>query len=58
VIWGGFHPSVRPDECMAHADFVAVGDAEDLVLRLCDRLENGGGFDDIKSLVWKRGAES
>ncbi len=57
VIWGGFHPSVRPDECMEHADFVAIGDAEDLVLRLCDRLAHGGGFDDIKSLVWKRGRE-
>ncbi|MFT4978715.1 MAG: anaerobic magnesium-protoporphyrin IX monomethyl ester cyclase, partial [Myxococcota bacterium] len=24
VIWGGFHPSVRPDECISNADYVAV----------------------------------
>ncbi len=59
VIWGGFHPAVRPDECAAHADFVAVGDAEDLMVELCERLENGDRYKlhDIKSLVWRNGAE-
>lgn len=57
VIWGGFHPSVRPDECASHADFVAVGDAEDLMLQLCERLEHGdrGRLHDIKSLIWRKG---
>ena len=35
VIWGGFHPSVRPDECAKYAEYVAIGDAEDLMLQLC-----------------------
>jgi anaerobic magnesium-protoporphyrin IX monomethyl ester cyclase len=57
VIWGGFHPSVRPDECIHHCDYVAVGDAEDLILRLVDKLEAGESdtLHDIKSLIWKRG---
>lgn len=57
VIWGGFHPSVRPDECIAHADYVAVGDAEDLILQLADRLANGDNkrLHDIKSLIWRNG---
>lgn len=57
VIWGGFHPSVRPDECIHHADYVAVGDAEDLILQLCERLANGDAknLHDIKSLIWKDG---
>lgn len=57
VIWGGFHPSVRPDECIAHADYVAVGDAEDLILQLAERLSNGQGdrLHDIKSLIWRNG---
>lgn len=29
VIMGGFHPTMVPDECLAHADAVVVGDAED-----------------------------
>ncbi len=57
VIWGGFHPSVRPDECIHHADYVAIGDAEDLILKLVQRMENDQLEDlhDIKSLIWKKG---
>ncbi|MEY3211277.1 MAG: hypothetical protein RIT28_1758 [Pseudomonadota bacterium] len=57
VIWGGFHPSVRPDECARWADYVAIGDADDLLLQLCDRLDAGKGDDlhDIKGLVWRKG---
>lgn len=59
VIWGGFHSSVRPDECASQAEYVAVGDAEDLMLQLCERLENGDRtkLHDIKSLVWRKGSE-
>jgi len=59
VIWGGFHPSVRPDECIHHCEYVAVGDAEDLILKLVAKLEAGETDDlhDIKSLIWKRGDE-
>ncbi|MCB9759605.1 MAG: B12-binding domain-containing radical SAM protein [Alphaproteobacteria bacterium] len=59
VIWGGFHPSVRPDECAKWADYVAIGDAEDLILKLCERLEAGQAdqLGDIKGLVWRRGED-
>ncbi|MDP6931756.1 MAG: radical SAM protein [Myxococcota bacterium] len=59
VIWGGFHPSVRPDECISHTDYVAVGDAEDLIVELCKRMEAGQTDDlsDIKSLIWRSGDE-
>ena len=57
VIWGGFHPSVRPDECIHHCDYVAVGDAEDLILQLVQKLAAGESDDlhHIKSLIWKQG---
>ena len=57
VIWGGFHPSARPEECLHHADLVAVGEAEDLILRLVEHLE-AGELDDLSpvpSLAWKHG---
>lgn len=59
VIWGGFHPSVRPDECISHADYVAVGDSEDLILQLCQELSEGNKekLHHIKSLIWKKGAD-
>jgi anaerobic magnesium-protoporphyrin IX monomethyl ester cyclase len=57
VIWGGFHPSARPEECASHADYVAVGDSEDLILQLCERMESGDLEDlsHIKGLLWRRG---
>ena len=57
VIWGGFHPSVRPDESARFADYVAIGDAEDLILTLCERMENNelDNLGDIKGLVWRKG---
>ncbi|MCB9746611.1 MAG: B12-binding domain-containing radical SAM protein [Alphaproteobacteria bacterium] len=59
VIWGGFHPSVRPDECAKWADYVAIGDAEDLVLKLCAALEDGKERElhHIKGLVWRDGGD-
>jgi anaerobic magnesium-protoporphyrin IX monomethyl ester cyclase len=55
-IWGGFHPSVRPDECARWAEYVAIGDAEDLIVQLCDRLDAGNqDLADIKGLVWRKG---
>ena len=57
VIWGGFHPSVRPDESIKHADFVAIGDAEDLMVQLCEQMEADklDQLHDIKGLVWRKG---
>jgi len=56
VVWGGFHASVRPDECMAHADFVVVGEGEHTTLSLVERLSRGDSADlsDVRGLVWKR----
>jgi anaerobic magnesium-protoporphyrin IX monomethyl ester cyclase len=58
IIWGGFHPSVRPDECIAHADYVAVGDAEDLLMELVACMDRGQEeLGHIDSLVWRRGSD-
>ena len=36
VIWGGVHPTIRPEESLEHADIVCVGDGEDALLELAD----------------------
>ncbi len=28
IIWGGIHPTIRPEECLAHADMVCIGEGE------------------------------
>jgi radical SAM superfamily enzyme YgiQ (UPF0313 family) len=41
VIWGGIHPTVKPDECLTWADFVCMGEGEDAMVELTDRLATG-----------------
>jgi radical SAM superfamily enzyme YgiQ (UPF0313 family) len=55
VIWGGFHPTVRPEECLEHADYVAVGEGEPVLLALAERLdaERAARLDDVPGLCWK-----
>ena len=26
IVWGGVHPTIRPEECLDHADIAVVGD--------------------------------
>lgn len=41
IIWGGIHPTVRPEECLRFADAVAVGEADESVVAFAGRLEAG-----------------
>lgn len=56
VIWGGIHPTVRPEECLSHADMVCVGEGEICVPELARRLEAGESLDDIPG-IWVRDTE-
>jgi radical SAM superfamily enzyme YgiQ (UPF0313 family) len=38
VIWGGVHPTIRPEESLEHADLVCVGDGEEALLELVERM--------------------
>lgn len=41
VVWGGIHPSIAPDECESHPDYLCVGEGEVPMLELLDRLQSG-----------------
>lgn len=53
VIWGGVHPTIRPAECLAHADIVCVGDGEDALLELADGMAAARDCTAIGSLWFK-----
>ncbi|MBF0345496.1 MAG: B12-binding domain-containing radical SAM protein [Nitrospirae bacterium] len=38
VIWGGVHPTIRPEESLQHADIVCVGEGEEALLELVNRM--------------------
>ncbi|MBI4666708.1 MAG: B12-binding domain-containing radical SAM protein [Nitrospinae bacterium] len=57
VIWGGVHPTIRPDECMEIADMVCVGDGEDALLELTKKMAAGQDYSGTPNLWVKRGGE-
>ena len=50
VIWGGVHPTIRPDECLEYADMVCIGDGEDAILDLVNKMADGDDYLDIANL--------
>jgi anaerobic magnesium-protoporphyrin IX monomethyl ester cyclase len=53
VLWGGPHPTVLPEESLAHecVDMIALGEAE---LTLRELVERGGDAEGVKGLWYKR----
>ncbi len=56
VIWGGVHPTVRPEECLEYADAVCIGEGEETILEITENLCKGKGFTGIENL-WIRNGE-
>ena len=43
IIWGGVNPTVRPEECLEHADLICVGEDEEALRELVQQMSNGNG---------------
>ena len=41
ILWGGVHPTLQPEECLEHADIVCVGEGEQPMSELAERMEAG-----------------
>ena len=58
IVWGGVHPTILPDQTLAHplVDLVAVGEGEQTALELSQRLRSGDREDlgEIAGLIWSR----
>ncbi|MGV7224287.1 MAG: B12-binding domain-containing radical SAM protein [Nitrospinales bacterium] len=55
VVFGGFHASLMPEECLAYGDYVIRGDGH-TILELVEFQQNKEKFDisDISNLVYKK----
>ncbi len=50
ILWGGIHPTVRPDECLDYADMVCLGESEEALLELTRKMEKGQYYYDTKGM--------
>lgn len=53
IIWGGIQPTVEPKECLEHADMICVGEGEEALLELADRMEKKQDYSTIQNLWFK-----
>jgi radical SAM superfamily enzyme YgiQ (UPF0313 family) len=51
VIFGGYHASIMPDQCLQHADYVCRGEGEEAMLELVGKLERGEKIENIKNIA-------
>jgi radical SAM superfamily enzyme YgiQ (UPF0313 family) len=54
VIWGGIHPTIRPEECLQYADMVCIGDGEDAVLELLTKIQSNENYLDTQNFWFKQ----
>jgi anaerobic magnesium-protoporphyrin IX monomethyl ester cyclase len=53
VIWGGVHPTIRPEESLQHADLVCIGDGEEALLELVEKMATGKDYSSTENLWMK-----
>lgn len=54
IIWGGIHPTVRPEESLRYADIICIGEGEEALLELAVKLEAGEDIFNIKNLWFNK----
>ncbi len=55
IVWGGTHPTVAPEESLETADIICVGEGEEPMLQLVERLEAGADPKGVGSLGFRAG---
>ena len=55
IVWGGWHPSLFPLECLAEPglDGVVVGQGEDTLREIAERLSAGQGLEGCPGTAWR-----
>ena len=57
IVFGGVHPTFRPEEALLHGDYVFRGEAEEGFVPFLNVLKNGGTLTDIPGLSRWKGEE-
>jgi radical SAM superfamily enzyme YgiQ (UPF0313 family) len=52
------HPTIRPGESLEYADIVCLGDGEDAILELANRMSAGVDYSDVQNLWLKSNGEA
>lgn len=53
VIFGGWHPTLCPEECIPYCDILCIGEGEETLLELIDKIEKGGSISSVSGIWYK-----
>jgi len=51
IVWGGIHPTVRPDECLDYADMICLGEGEGALVELVRNMRDGKDIHNVRN-IW------
>ena len=54
VVWGGYDPTVNAAHCLSLCDYACVGEGDQTILEIAERIDLGRGFDDVCNLAYLR----
>lgn len=57
IIWGGKHSSATPEECLMYADMVCIGEGEEALAELLEKIEKRENCYKIKNVWFKCNGE-
>jgi len=49
-VWGGPHPTAKPEECLQYADLVCLGEGEESLVDLAESIAAGQAVDHIPNI--------
>ena len=53
ILWGGIHPTIRPQECLDYADLICLGEGEEALVELVKKMEEGQDYRHIAG-IWAK----
>ena len=54
VVWGGYDPTVNAPQCLELCDYACVGEGDQTIIEIAERIDQGRSFDDVCNLAYKR----
>lgn len=52
IIWGGIHPTISPENCLDYADYVCVGEGENVILDVADAISKNKEIRNVNNLCY------
>ncbi len=51
IMWGGVHPTIDPEGCREHADYLCVGEGENAITEFLDNFDGQGKRQEVPGIV-------